>query len=85
MPCFEHTHAFIAAKDVYDIKGFDEDKTIRNLFFNSFFPFQLDRSTLFLNISYKSAKPSPGSSVGSDAGCQSRGCEFESRLGQLSF
>ena len=29
--------------------------------------------------------PSPGSSVGSDAGCQSRGCEFESRLGQLSF
>ena len=30
-------------------------------------------------------EPSPGSSVGSDAGCQSRGCEFESRLGQLSF
>ena len=25
------------------------------------------------------------SSVGSDAGCQSRGCEFQSRLGQLSF
>ena len=29
--------------------------------------------------------PGPGSSVGIDAGCQSRGCEFESRLGQLSF
>ena len=29
--------------------------------------------------------PSPGSSVGSGAGCQSRGCKFESRLGQLSF
>ena len=28
---------------------------------------------------------SPGSSVGNDAGCQPRGCEFESLLGQLSF
>ena len=28
--------------------------------------------------------PSPGRSVGSDAGCQSRGCEFESWPGQLS-
>ena len=30
-------------------------------------------------------KSNPGSSVGSDACCQSRNCEFESRLGQLSF
>ena len=30
-------------------------------------------------------QPSPGSSVGNDAGCQSGGCEFESRLDQLSF
>ena len=29
--------------------------------------------------------PSPGSLVGSDEGCQSRGCEFESQLGQHSF
>ena len=29
--------------------------------------------------------PSPGSSVGSNVGCQSRGCEFESQLGQHSF
>ena len=29
--------------------------------------------------------PSVGCLVGSDAGCQSRGCEFESRFGQLSF
>ena len=29
--------------------------------------------------------PSPGSSVGSDAGCQSRGCEFESQLSQHFF
>ena len=34
---------------------------------------------------YLFRKPSPGSSVGSDAGCQSQVCEFESRLGQLSF
>ena len=29
--------------------------------------------------------PSPGSSVGSDAGYQYRGCEFKSQLGQHSF
>ena len=29
--------------------------------------------------------PGPGSSVGVDAGCQSRGCEFESQLAQHSF
>ena len=29
--------------------------------------------------------PSPGSLVGSNAGCQSRRCEFESKLGQHSF
>ena len=29
--------------------------------------------------------PNPSSSVGSDAGCQSRGCEFEPQLGQHSF
>ena len=28
---------------------------------------------------------SPGSSIGSDAGCQSKGCEFEPQLGQHSF
>ena len=35
--------------------------------------------------SFSVSESSPGSSVGNDAGCQSRGCEFESRLGQLSF
>ena len=30
-------------------------------------------------------KSSPGNSVGGDAGCQFRGCEFESQLGQHFF
>ena len=33
----------------------------------------------------RNMKTSPESSVGSDAGCQSKGFEFESRLGQHSF
>ena len=38
-----------------------------------------------LTLNPQRQEPSPGSSVGSDAGCQTRGCEFESQLGQQSF
>ena len=37
-----------------------------------------------LNRFAYSKQPSPGSSVGSDEGCQSRGCMFEPKLGQHS-
>ena len=45
---------------------------------------KLSPMTGYLKMSV-TTMPSPGSSVGSDAGFQLRGCEFESRLGQLSF
>ena len=36
-------------------------------------------------ISFLYCVPSPGSLVGRDAGCQSRGCESEPQFGQHSF
>ena len=49
------------------------------------FQWNLSDITFSPNVCFLAFSPSPGGSVGSDAGCQSRGCEFESRLGQLSF
>ena len=38
-----------------------------------------------VNFSVYQYNPSPGSSVGTDVGCQSWVCKFESQLGQYSF
>ena len=91
------SHNVVQTKKFY--RSFISSKAILNWYYNMYMHCNvLNEMRLidwglapFLTISqsYHGSSPthvsSPSSSVGSDAGYQSRGCEFESQLGQLSF